>query len=351
MKRIFSILLLLCLMLCLAVPTLADDTVELKPGTYTLPQYLYESALPSYCYANFDFIISGTLYTQMDFQSSSNNYVRMFLTPKDGSKFEVGTSNGKNGIPTDYRTFTVPYSQNVSSVFGNYINNNAVYEEFKVCSGIACETVDTNEDNICDTCGLPVSFNLRNDTYLYNGHSFPRMMELEDDSTVDIFDYWEQLGGLYNFVILSRTGNFDSALFYLVAPNVEFINGNAVTSAEDTNIILFKASYTEDGTPYWKYEATDIWGTKGALLAPKDQVLWSAKTIVSGDSSADIIEGDPNFMMPLWEMVEKVTQGEMPKMTDSLIGSVTNLVVCGICLMALLVALVLLRRKSLLFLR
>lgn len=345
MKRIFSILLLFGLMLCLAVPTLAEDTIT---ATWHADDIDFANApLGNY---SFSITISGKTYTSIEFKKETRGgelQIYIYGISSNGTRLSIGNWDAQ-GVYESGADLSVVSFANFSHEELQVIN---YYFTPNLCDGSSCPATDLNEDNICDDCGKPLTYSLRNDTYSFNGYSFPRTMELEDGSTVDIFDYWEQLGGLYNFVILSRTGNFESALFYLVAPNVEFINGNAVTAVEDTNIILFKPSFTDDGTPYWKYEATDIWGTKGALLAPKDQVLWSAKTILSGDSNPDIIKGDPNFMIPLWEMVEKVTQGEMPKMTESLVGSVTLLTACGIGLLALLVVLVLLRRKSLIFLR
>lgn len=347
MKRIFSILLLFGLLFCFVTPIFANSNLETE---YPSVDNLWDNRdkYPNIVIISDDgvikFIMGKVLYYNTNTNTLSVNVPCKVYNLVDNEW--VLNYESDTGYTQGFDNSTVIVTNtNIYDTSGDlYMRVSPSY----YCDGTSCPATDVNVDNICDDCGLPLTLSLRNDTYSFNGYPMPRIIEVESGSQYDLFDYWGKIYGPYNLVIVSRTGNFDSSLMYQVAPNVEIVNGNVVT-ADDTEVILFKPAYSDGGTPYWKYTATDTWSS-GSLLAPKDQILWSGDSI-SADSSTDIIEGDPNFMDPLWVTVEKVTQGEIPKMTESLVGSVTLLTACGIGLLTLLVALVMLRKKSVIFLR
>ena len=206
------------------------------------------------------------------------------------------------------------------------------------CDGTSCPATDINEDNICDDCGMPFTMSLRNDTYNYNGVYLPIHFGGTtgiNNNLYTLFDYETFEGNI--FII---DGDTEEPKLYVFTPSAVVNNGNIVTSQADTEVVLYTVATDEYGTLYWKLKATNEW-SNNSILCPTSDVLWSAYNIKDIDGQT-VITGDPNFQIPLWETVEKVTQGEIPKFNQTLGGNLMTLTICGVGCLTLLVALVLL---------
>ena len=207
-----------------------------------------------------------------------------------------------------------------------------------MCDGSACNVADHDNNNICDDCGLPFVWSLRNDTYDFNGSYFPTTVELSDGSTSTVREVWDIVKTTNGNVLILSSGDFDGAILYSFSQPLK-VSGNNVVNGKNAvgNIVtLYKASYTEDGTPYWKYNGSSVWKNEGSLVASTSSVLWSADNINDQYGFA-VVNGDLNFMTPLWEKVEQVTQGMIPTLTTNLGGTFQTLLICSVGLMALLV--------------
>lgn len=170
------------------------------------------------------------------------------------------------------------------------------------CDGSTCPATDPNGDNICDDCGKPFTMSLRNDTYNFNGTYLPSTLEMADGSTMTIHEFWDTatLEGS-NMVLLT-----DDTLYYF-STGVEYSGTNVVTKGL-TVVMLWQTEEDENGNPYWDWKATDTWKTPGANVGARANVTWVADDVYNTNGFVSI-DGDVNFLTPLWERVEQVTQG------------------------------------------
>lgn len=337
MKKILMVCSCLALLLALSVPTFAftvnnaGPTVEYHiASTGEVVSFdnlrggvIYYASTPSRDYPYLGLRLNYSDFTQMESNSSSNPIV---LESDDFVEWESNYASSYRYQKKVYFTLPAP----------------------PLCDGSTCPATDVNQDNICDDCGGVFTFNLRNDTYSFNGYFLPASIKDESGAIVSLLNYWHETlrpnGG--NLVLLNGD-NADSALLYYFSPNVEYRSGNVVTTG-NTSVTLYKVDTDDNGNPYWYKSATDTWNTDGALVASESHIDWVAEAVPNEEGIYQIT-GDVNFMTPLWEKVGTATQGEMTPMSQKIVGTMKILVACSVGLMACLVVLNLFGKRSLIF--
>lgn len=275
--------------------------------------------------------------------------VKIRYTYSTGSGSSAYSNVPDSSLNTPY-VFT-PDTWSTVVAFGAMSSNcTAFYFKIEVpCDGSTCPAADVNRDGVCDDCGSPLVFNLRGDTILLNNSSFARYIKLKDGSIVDFYTHFDNIAVTSNLIIVSESGEFDSATLYQVYPNVEVLNGY-VTTVASTDLAVYTSEFDENGAPYWQYSANVNWGS-GNRIDAFNSIWWTAKDIPAGDGISQSIDGDPNFTLPLWKtIVLGVAQGVMIIQQKTIIQTMALLTACGVGLMALLISLILLRKKLFLFL-
>lgn len=202
---------------------------------------------------------------------------------------------------------------------GNIIVKASEPVEVGTCDGSSCPATDVNIDGICDDCGMTlmslsrtpvppdVTGNNKNYVMFYSGTVY-QYTAYTSDSSYTIRG--EEYGARY------RTYLEPSA---------------TATRFQSYDGINWEQTY--NGTT-----ANDYPGEIG----------WE---LISSTYDWYTEEGDRFFPVPLWEEVQTVTQGEMGTLTSETAGTMKTLVVCGVGLMACLMALSLFGKRWLLFLR
>lgn len=193
-----------------------------------------------------------------------------------------------------------------------------------VCDGSTCPATDVNLDNVCDDCGLTFSM-LREFTPSDFPSGYPSVPSVASDARYYLYSV--QASGSTYIVVYPST----------VTPTYD--------TTKQNGYLTFSESYgsyrltdnewvlNNDDSPY------SIGGTNNNSV----DVLYSSVPIKDEN-------GENFFPIPLWEKVEKVTQGEIPQLSQSLGGNLMTLTLCGVGCLTLLMALVLLSKTFRIFL-
>lgn len=326
MKRFLSLLTVFVLAFSLAVPVGASNDMWL----YNEHEY---PAPPDYDTEIYPYSAISVYYGTVYFHCNSKRGV------VDNNKLQYSDSISvgyklQNGVwIEDYRRDTpTVYSSNfkdnvyqwsnydiVNSDGSIYLEGTLAFNPNGVCDGSSCPATDVNIDGICDDCGMAL-------------------------------------------MSLSRSP---------VAPDVTGNNKNYVMFYSGTvyqyTAYTSNSSYTIRGEEYGARYRTYLEPSATATrFQSYDGINWeqtyngTTANDYPGEIGWDLIsstydwyteEGDRFFPVPLWEEVQTVTQGEMGILTSETAGTMRTLVVCGVGLMACLMALSLFGKRWLLFLR
>ena len=290
MKRVIPILLSLVLVISLAVPAFAssgDFYQWVETPTFTVDEINSPMKFNS----------NGVSYTSI---MLSKNYTTKVYTIKYDNTV-VYTSN-QGWVNESYRIVEVTDNSNFSSYLAH---NLASYTP--LCDGSSCPANDHNYDNVCDNCGLVLTMSLRS--------TLLEFAKAQAESWIGTWPY---------HAVVKETDTLYNVYMSTTAMVVE--DGYA----HGTSMIVFSVSVNTDGS----HSAT-------------------------GNYSADPWQGEilyanhgVNFPLPpLAVTIQGVTEGELMEVTlPNLHQTMRTLALCGVGLMALLVLLVLLRKKSVTFL-
>lgn len=325
MKRIFSILAVVCLIVSLAVPTLAAESYTLS-GTWRFDSVL--GAPPTNFYFDMPFTYASStgediLCTKIYITTSTAHPVATIQYYPEGST----TVARVNGAWTDdgLRTITFVGDVSVSEDFYLWFTDNAM--DVSGCDGSSCPATDVNKDNICDDCGRTFAL-LRDYTPSDFPSGYPAVPSL-DMPNARYFLY-QVRSSEYTYLVVypsTVTPTFDSTV---QNGRLHFAESYGNFRLDRTNNEWVMSS---DTTPY------DIGGYTGNV-----QALYSSVQIYDE-------ENEPFFPIPLWMEMEKVTQGEMNTAGQAVHGAMMTLAVCGIGCLALLVVLSLFGKRSLISLK
>lgn len=325
MKRILSILAVVCLLLALAVPAFADE-VQTVSGVWEFSLELDNSAFQDYRYPNtrgenVNFTMNNNVYSYIEFGMSGNGAAYIYV----GTDLDLVWTDKNGWYNDDYRIIDFGDTpQPVSDAFYTWL---LAIAERHVCDGSTCPASDVNEDNVCDDCGSPLAYNLRNDVYDYNGYYFPVLPSYDNAK--------------YRYGFLYHNPTSTQTMLHLSTSPVH-VDGSSVLLSEKGS----RLAYTlEDGA--WVYVAEYNFEANATIITNKNFLVWSTHDVYNVAEEL-IIAGDSNFRFPLWVEMGLVTQGEMTQVTD-LGGMMKLLVLCGVGLMAFLVVLKLFGKRSLLY--
>lgn len=316
MKKFLSLLTVFVLAFALAVPVGATNY-----GGYDAPDFsgVWDKSNYPYAYlskigGSYELTVtSDPLVYSNGIICPSRNITLMQFAVSGGEWFE--SNDGGAGAGTSLVSTSVFKWSNVNILS----EDGDVYYSAPSCDGSSCPATDVNIDGICDDCGMAL-------------------------------------------MSLSRSP---------VAPDVTGSNKNYVMFYSGTvyqyTVYTSDSSYTirgeEYGARYRTYLEPSVTATR---FQSYDGINWEqtyndkTSNDYPGEIGWELIsstydwyteEGDRFFPVPLWEEVQTVTQGEMGNLTSETAGTMRTLVVCGVGLMACLMALSLFGKRWLLFLR
>lgn len=320
MKRILSILALVCLVLAMAVPAFAEESYTVR-GVWTFHNTLTQYPSKKTEYVNAYFPDDLVTVTEFRFNGKMINlYVASggYATPlvKDDNSMQIVA---KHKVVDFGDT-----SQIVSADFYSWLIANATPPE---CDGTTCPATDVNHDDICDDCGAPLTFSLRDDTvYSFNGVKLPTIT----DTLIETYGY---------FVILDK----GTTAYTLIASNTPIMEQAGKVIVEGSTNLAF-LSANQSSTSWSQYSTQTV---TGYSLGDTAQVIWTSHNVRNVDNGDQVLAGDTNFMPPLWETMGQVTQGGMVQTTATVVGAMKILALCGVGLIALLVVLSLFGKRSL----
>lgn len=315
MRRIFSILAVVFLVVAMAVPVFAEEVYTIS-GKWGFDLSYDTTSFPFGLPQPIVGTVNGEPFVRLGKDSSGIHFYK--YVSGTGTVLSIGLKETVS-VVIDFA------EQEVDASVYNWVYNDG-YEI--VCDGSTCPATDVNHDNICDDCGMMFSV-LRDYTpsdfpsgypavpslgnpyaryYLYRVISSDRIYIVAYPSTVTpTYDSTKQNGQLY---FSESYGNY----------RLDTTNNEWVLSSEES--------------PY----------TIGGNNSTSVENLYSSVQIYDEN-------GDPFFPIPLWMEMEKVTQGEMQGLTVTTAGTIQTLALCGVGLMALLVVLSLFGKRSLIFRR
>lgn len=329
MKKIIIFLTVLCLLVsCFTLSTFAAGN-EVSPGVWTLN---HETAVkPSFSQYVVDKSFSFT-FAGKQFLGFSYNSVGLSFNLADSSADPViyTWSDGKiyyeeGGVRFTAIKINVPSGQTLPNDVYEWFTANFTYEGTVQCDGTSCPANDVDHNNICDTCGNILTFNLRS-TLLTYAHTV--LQDWIDNGGVPNLDYWlivDNGNGYYIYSSASKFYQIDGVLY----------------AGEDTNsrraIHRTTVSERDDGV-----FVSSGWSTRPIGV---DEI----EKIDVADSSHSV---SFFFQTPLWKEIRKLAEVHLKTAAlPDLGGAMKILVVCGIGLLALVTGLVLLSKKFRIFLR
>lgn len=327
MKRILSFFFAIVLIFALTIPCFAetaptdftgykwslnDVITNFYEGTYNLSwratdgTYTYEGkAIKMYTRSTVYFV------EFLEASNSATTSLQVSYTLSTGVRSEIGHWSFVKNIEI--------LEHPKQTVIREWLIDNATFVP-KVCTGETCPATDVNGDNICDDCGMPFTFNLRNDVYNYNGITLPQLPDFDREQYPYFFITRNETTGSSTLRVTSATLGYDASK-------------NAMVFTSSGKSIIY--DFVE---PSWVVRVESN-VTEGATAAqPYSLVHWTNFDL-KDETGNTLISGDPNFMPPLWEKILKVTQGEMPSAAGAVHGTMTTLTLCGVGLIALLVGL------------
>lgn len=303
MKRIYSIFLCAVILTALfIVPFSASAEEENLVGTWLFNDKISTTGLTSsWAQYSVNFVANGVQYDSL--------WISLNYTDKSKVDMLYRKSNDDNSVvwalkadvwSEGYQYITILEEPDYESLT-TLIKSNAE-KVILECDG-SCAVPDENLDGICEDCGFP--FSLRNTGYEYN-HS----VTFNTVNGVIRADY------MSNEPFTIRGYKYGSS--YRVEPSIDVY---CMTYLND--------ELTYQGLVAMHYPSYNL----------DDTVVSSTFDWYTSNDSGEIF-----FPLPLWVMVEKVTQGEMIPFSNQTVGNLMTLTLCGVGLITLLVALYLLLR-------
>lgn len=176
---------------------------------------------------------------------------------------------------------------------------------YPICDGSTCPANDVNSDGVCDDCGMTLSL-----------RSFGNVYEI-------VVKHSEDLTLLYRITEV-ETGTVFNAIY----------DDDRITISFDNQV------------RYQQFELVDgEWQEYNTVSIEWDNIVIShpvASSIIRSDFDVFYPNGDPFFLIPLWEKVEGVTQGMLNTEVEAVHSTMMILTLCGVGLVALLIGLSLL---------
>lgn len=189
-----------------------------------------------------------------------------------------------------------------------------------VCDGSSCSATDIDHDGICDDCGMQ----------LMNLGRTPTAPEVTGNNKHFVMFY---TGDTYYYTAYTSDTAY-SIRGYNYGTRMRSTSDIAVNVQrfESYDGLNWQSEYSGSAKDYYP-------GEQGWTLI--------SSTFNWYDSSENTT--DPFFPVPLWAEVEKVTQGEIPGMTEQTTTTMGFLMLCGIGCLALLILLTLFGKRSLIY--
>lgn len=177
--------------------------------------------------------------------------------------------------------------------------------------------------------------------YDYNGVSLPTHYKVNDNIFSVQEHYFDSKTDNSNLTYFIR----DTGGQYFLYRCDEGFSINSDSKIVALGSVDYFTAYTRD--EYWTFFLSVDSSTFNNYLLSKSQIVWASDTLYQGSSV--VISGDSNFRMALSEEILGVTKEQMMKTLPELGGTMNILVLCGVGCLALLVALKLFGRRSLIF--
>ena len=349
MKRIFTVLSVFALLLTFAFTASAQErAVYLLTGewyfdatvlSYFPDEYLEEDG--TYWQEPVAFTISGQsdstyIYIYYDKTDTASGIQLWYVS---GSKWVLAYEEYRGWIDNSYRFITFKDTQTVNSQFYDWFLENArplganprpdpepEPEPPTTCDGSACPATDVNRDNVCDDCGL--TFAVLRDYPAPDGWpaDLPKPPAYYDTFTVftEKDNTWLYMvdGDPYAFITLSDPKNNVYTLTFTIAGNYPQVN-----------IQRYRLINGE-----WAYDSATSLRTFYADVETFD-VKYSTINVMKAD-------GTTFFPGPLWEVAIPEGLEGLKEIQKTMV----SLALCGIGCIALLVLLILLKKRFWVFL-
>lgn len=184
-------------------------------------------------------------------------------------------------------------------------------------------------------------------TYSFNGTTLPLEYKV-NDNVYSLQSYYEQEKVDNPNYTITIVKSQSTGVYWLYRSSAGFYYDNTWTNfyPYEGTLDVFKLS-----GDYWVFEYTKNVSTGEGFIDPRYfDFVWSSDTVLYDDGSV-FISGDSNFLKALSEIILEVTEEQLEKTLPEMGGTMKTLALCGVGLMASLVALKLFGKKSLLFLR
>lgn len=328
MKRILSLLAVFAIVFSLTVPALA---VDYNGKSITPPSSVDYSVFPYY--VMFDEVGTGKIFLLFSrepfvYGSDSTGQYVGFIPSNDkyGTRVWVaGETTWRNSSDLDIRT-------GFAGVGGYmlYSSHDIYYADSEIkayssgnfpiliseCDGTSCPATDLDHDNICDDCGKVLTMSLRSSLWEYAQSVVANGMSIFDS------DYW----------LITDNGENGYKIYISSVPFKYISSSDSVVS---TGVVQRTEVYdTSDGS----YSGGTSWASK----QPN-----TALDVGTPVATSHPIEGF--FPIPLWMEMDRLTQGEMAEMGQTMGGTMRILVPCGVGCLVLLVVLKLFGKRLLIF--
>lgn len=323
MKRILTIISVFMLLFVCSISASADEVV---PKYWSLNVPIKDMQT---------FTLTSTNWTSTYGSGSSGTKIRTYIegnyycigmygsnstsTPNFTSKFELSSGElwEHDGYFAYFKHLYFPDLEANSSLH-LWLKANGTP---KACDGTSCPATDMNMDNICDDCGMMFAV-------------------LRDYTLPDVYTGWtDARQEFYHYAFIYY--DLDGAPTLIISSSKPYYNDVIGSVVVESNHVKFNV-YGDSWRLTNSYD-------NGATFVT-DSVIPSFNMLTSNGNPAFSHDTEV-FPIPLWQMIQGATQGEMEMEAVKITQTMGLLAVCGVGLIALLVSLVLLSKRSLLFLK
>lgn len=262
----------------------------------------------------------------------NDNLASDFLYVKsDGSTMASFYGGPKLWVSNNYQTITIWEDTAVTASQFEWFTANYSFVEAlpevvpppTECDGTVCPLSDPNLDNVCDECGLPVTFSLRSSMLDYARSEIDRALS----GAVSSGQYW---------LIFDRTSdtNTGQKVYYSYISAEPFYENDGKLYAGSTGTALVHRQMITEN-------ADGTFSASGWSSSQTGNIPVNLSLIIDSSHDKSFF-----FQMPLWEIVQEAGQAEMKAKTLKSVGEVMLvLTIAGVSLIALLVGLILLSKK------
>lgn len=330
MNKILPLLLAVMLVVSLAVPTFAteQETYDFGDVTLALPENITADMLNDPTFPYYVFLVGRQgIYVMLMSDTELNYNVGGFSNNSGHEAMLISSVTKDNGATWESSVETNSLAN--GKTFYPFLTTGAMttrllwHNEPVLCDGSTCPATDGDDDGICDECGLRL---MRTSAPVVPS-TYPTLPVVE--------------GKNLHYVVLHREYGY---FFMVLTSDTPYTVGGTV--GDDYLITVAN----EQEVSYVTYTCTDgeNWVQQNSGKAYATTVGSASSTLLA--STFDWYkDGTLFFLVPLWEKLDRVTQGQMMGLTAETVGTMKILALCGVGCLALLVVLKLFGKRSLIY--